>query len=106
MIDKYKKKHYNYVTHTFRRSLRMKKNRETRCKKIAQYIVKKGCTVREAAEVLGISKSTVNTDITEKISKIDPKLAEQVKEVLCFNKMEASMRGGLMTMLKYSNVTK
>ena len=32
---------------------------------VCNYLVASGCTVRQAAEVYGVSKSTVHTDVTK-----------------------------------------
>ena len=50
-----------------------------RAVKMAQYILQTSSTVRQAAEVFGISKSTVHKDVAERLPRIDEQLAEQVK---------------------------
>ena len=42
-----------------------------RAVKTGEYIVEHQCTVREAAKELGISKSTVHKDVTEKLFHYD-----------------------------------
>ncbi len=76
-----------------------------RAVKIGNYILQNSCTVRKAAEVFGISKSTVHKDVAERLLKIDPSLAENVKVVLDKNKAERHIRGGEATKQKYSNIT-
>ena len=39
---------------------------------LGEYIVKNKSTVRAAAKVFGVSKSTVHTDVTQKLEEIDP----------------------------------
>jgi len=74
-----------------------------RAVKIAQYILQTSSTVRQAAEVFGISKSTVHKDVAERLPRIDEKLANQVKAVLDKNKAERHIRGGEATRQKYAS---
>ena len=69
--------------------------------KIADYIIETKATVREAAAVFDISKSTVHKDVSERLENIQPELFAQVKEVLEQNKQERHIRGGLATKRKY-----
>ena len=61
-------------------------------------------TIREIAKEFHVSKSTVHKDVSERIRKINPTLAKEVKTVLEENKAERHIRGGLATKLKYSNL--
>ncbi len=72
-----------------------------RAVELGEYIVKNRATVRTAAKAFGISKSTVHTDVTEKLLKINPALSEQVREVLDVNKAQRHIRGGMATKEKY-----
>ena len=45
---------------------------EERAMESARYIVKNKATVRQAAKVFGISKSTVHKDVTERLEVINP----------------------------------
>ncbi|MCM1299636.1 MAG: sporulation transcriptional regulator SpoIIID [[Eubacterium] siraeum] len=78
--------------------------KQERCVSLGKYIVDNGATVRSAAKVFGISKSTVHQDITARLEKINPSLQKQVKEVLEKNKQERHIRGGLATKKKYSEI--
>ena len=49
---------------------------------LGEYIVKNKSTVRAAAKVFGVSKSTVHTDVTQKLEEIDPGLCREVREIL------------------------
>lgn len=69
---------------------------------IANYIILTKSTVREAAAVYGVSKSTVHKDCSERLWDVDMALYEQVKEVLDFNLSERHIRGGEATRKKYS----
>lgn len=70
---------------------------------LAQYIIDSKDTVRGAAAKFGISKSTVHKDVSERLIKINPALAHDVRIILDENKAERHIRGGLATKLKYEN---
>ncbi len=74
---------------------------EERTVEIAHYIIDKKATVRSAAKYFGVSKSTVHKDVAERLLKIQPALAQQVREVLDVNKAERHLRGGEATREKY-----
>ena len=76
---------------------------EERAVNLAQYIIDSKDTVRGAAKKFCISKSTVHKDITERLEKVNPRLAKEVREVLDENKAERHIRGGMATKLKYLN---
>ena len=75
--------------------------KQERCVSLGQYIIQNKATVRNAAKVFGISKSTVHQDITARLEKVNPALHKQVKEVLETNKQERHIRGGMATKMKY-----
>ena len=68
---------------------------------LGEYIIETGATVRQAGKKFGISKSTVHKDVTEKLSRENPQLFLQVKQILEKNKQERHIRGGLATRRKY-----
>ena len=68
---------------------------------LGEYIYKTGATVRAAAKVYGISKSTVHKDVTERLEEIDYNLYLKVRDVLEKNKEERHIRGGEATKQKY-----
>jgi len=76
-------------------------NIEKRCIMLGEYIVENSATVRQAAEVYGISKSTVHIDVTKRLSMISPALYHEVYKVLQENKAERHIRGGIATKEKY-----
>jgi putative DeoR family transcriptional regulator (stage III sporulation protein D) len=76
---------------------------EERAINLAQYIIDSKDTVRGAAKKFGISKSTVHKDVSERLKKINPRLAKEVRIILDENKAERHMRGGMATKLKYSH---
>ena len=77
---------------------------EERAIKLAHYIIETKETVRSTARTFGISKSTVHKDVSERLIKINPELAKEVREVLDENKSERHIRGGMATKLKYMNI--
>ncbi len=81
-------------------------NVEARCVEIGKYIVSSGATVRHAAAVFGISKSTVHIDVTKRLFNIDRGLYEQVRQVLENNKAQRHIRGGNATKEKYKALKK
>lgn len=76
---------------------------EERAVNLAHYIIDSGDTVRGAARKFGISKSTVHKDVSERLLKINPVLAIEVRRILDENKAERHIRGGMATKLKYSH---
>lgn len=74
---------------------------EERAVEAANYIIDTRATVRQTADRMGISKSTVHKDITERLIRIRPMLAAQARVVLDANKAERHIRGGLATSEKY-----
>ena len=79
----------------------MHTNIEQRACDLAVYIIENKSTVRAAAAQFGISKSPVHKDIPERLSKVNPALYRQVRELLDLNKAERHIRGGLATRRKY-----
>ena len=69
---------------------------------LGNYIALSNATVRQAAKLYGISKSTVHKDVTERLEEVDSDLYARVREVLDINKSERHMRGGLATKQKYA----
>ena len=79
----------------------MKAYIEERAVEVAHFMIAANATVRQTAKKFGISKSTVHKDITERVERIDPELAKNVRRVLEVNKAERHIRGGLATREKY-----
>ncbi len=74
---------------------------EERAIELGRYITQSKSTVRAAAKKFGVSKSTVHSDITTKLKRIDPELYSEVRKVLDINKEERHIRGGIATREKY-----
>ena len=59
---------------------------DERAVELGRYITESKSTVRAAAKKFGISKSTVHSDITTKLKRVDPVLYGEVRKVLDVNK--------------------
>ena len=77
---------------------------DERAIELAHYIIDSKDTVRGTAKKFGISKSTVHKDVSERLKKINPILAKEVRLILDENKAERPIRGGMATKLKYSHI--
>ena len=84
----------------------MKSYIEDRAINVAKYIINHNATVRQTAKKFGVSKSTVHKDITDRVGKLNPKLARDVRKVLEINKSERHIRGGMATKAKYLKLNK
>lgn len=74
---------------------------EDRAVRLGEYIIEHQSTVRDAAAVFGVSKSTVHKDITTLLPKLNAGLYKEVRAVLDINKEERHLRGGEATKQKY-----
>ncbi|MBQ6065834.1 MAG: sporulation transcriptional regulator SpoIIID [Clostridia bacterium] len=72
-----------------------------RAETLGKYIVDHAATVRDTAKAFGISKSTVHTDVTERLRHTSPGLYGEVRKVLDLNKSERHIRGGNATKAKF-----
>ncbi|SHK51569.1 sporulation transcriptional regulator SpoIIID [Desulforamulus aeronauticus] len=71
---------------------------------ICAYILETKATVRRAAHVFQVSKSTVHKDMTERLPSLNKHLAQEVKTILDENKAERHLRGGEATRKKYKEI--
>ena len=74
---------------------------ERRGVQVADYILSTGATVRDAAKVFGMSKSTIHKDMSDRLRQINRATYGEVQKVLMKNKAERHIRGGLATHIKY-----
>ena len=74
---------------------------EERAAAMAVWILENNTTVRAAAAVFGVSKSTVHKDLVERLPQINAARYRQVRDLLDRNKAERHIRGGLATRRKY-----
>ncbi|GAB6179332.1 sporulation transcriptional regulator SpoIIID [Desulfotomaculum defluvii] len=72
---------------------------------ICAYILETKATVRKAAQVFQVSKSTVHKDMTERLPSLNKQLALEVKTILDENKAERHLRGGEATRRKYKEIS-
>lgn len=79
---------------------------KVRCVVLGEYLIEHKATVRNAAAVFGISKSTVHKDVTQTLKGVNRALFEEVQKVLQTNKQERHLRGGEATKQKYSLLSK
>ena len=82
----------------------MRSDVDSRAIVLGEFIIENNATVRAAAKVFKISKSTVHKDVTERLKRHDPELFKEVKVVLERNKEERHIRGGLATRRKYKGI--
>ena len=74
---------------------------DQRACELAVYLLEHRATVRGAAKHFGISKSTVHTDLTQRLPKVDPALYAQVRVLLAQNLAERHLRGGEATRRRF-----
>lgn len=86
-----------------RQGVEMKGYIEERVMQLSEYIIQNGSTVRQTADVFGVSKSTAHQDLTVRICQMNPMVARKVRKVLDLNKAERHIRGGMATKAKYEN---
>jgi len=75
---------------------------EERTIKIANYIIDNNATVRSAAKIFGISKSTIHKDMTQRLPAISKSLSNEVRKVLNTNLAQRHIRGGEATKKKHA----
>ena len=78
----------------------MKGDTEERALAVGRYLAGSGATVRTAAKVFGVSKSTIWKD-QMRLRRLSPGLWREVRKVLLKNKAERHLRGGEATRCKY-----
>ena len=67
----------------------------------ANYIVDTNKTIREVAEIFGVSKSTVHNDVRKRLVCVDKKLYEKVSSILEYHIDIKHIRGGESTKRKF-----
>ncbi len=77
---------------------------DERARELGRYILEHKATVRQAAAVFKISKSTVHKDVSQRLQNIDYELFLKVKEILEINLQERHIRGGIATRNKYKKL--
>ena len=74
---------------------------ENRVLLVANYILQTKSTVRRAAKVFGVSKSTIHYDVSHRLKKINYDLYLKINKIMRNNFNEKHIRGGLATKKKY-----
>ena len=68
------------------------------------YIIKNKKTVREAAKIFNVSKSTVHKDMQERLKEIDINMFYKVSEIFNYHKEIRHINGGEATKQKYLKI--
>ena len=68
---------------------------------LANHILQTGDTVREAAVVFNLSKSTVHNDLSKRLKRLDYAKFEDVQKIFDKHFEEKHLRGGESTRQKY-----
>lgn len=76
-------------------------NINERVLKETQIILENGYTIREIANILKVSKSTVHKDLHERLLTIDKSKYEEVDKILKYHINIRHIRGGESTKQKY-----
>ena len=79
----------------------MEKYISDRVTREANYIVYTNKTIREVADVFGVSKSTVHNDIRKRLIVVDKKLYDKVSSILKYHIDIKHIRGGYATKRKF-----
>ena len=90
----------------FRYDSNIKGHYDERAVELGRYIAETNSTVRATGKKFGVSKSTVHTDVTVRLKRINPALYNEVRAVLEKNKEERHIRGGIATKEKYKSIAK
>lgn len=67
----------------------------------SRYIISTDSTIRETADIFGVSKSTVHKDIRDRLLTIDKNLYEKVSSILEYHIDIKHIRGGESTKRKF-----
>ena len=84
----------------------MKDYIEERALEIAKYIISSKTTVRDAAKIFGVSKSTVHKDLHERLFDIDKNLFKKVDKIMQEHLEIRHINGGNATKMKYERLRK
>ena len=79
----------------------MNKDIKKRVLSEANHIIKTQDTIRKTADHFNVSKSTVNTDLSERLKEIDNKLSSEIDDIFKIHDREKHIRGGEVTRQKY-----
>lgn len=79
----------------------MRDSIRSRTLKCAAYIIEHRATLRQAAKAFGIGKSTVHTDVSVRLPRLDAVMYREVSDILKINHETRHLRGGESTRRKY-----
>ena len=79
----------------------MNKDIKTRVLNEANHIIKTQDTIRKTAGLFNVSKSTVHTDLSERLKEIDKKLGAEIDDIFKNHDKEKHIRGGEVPRQKY-----
>ena len=82
----------------------MKAYIEQRVINVANYIANTHATLRQVEAELHVPKSVAHEDMRIRLPKINPQLAQKVSDIIECNKVERSIRGGIVTKRKFERV--
>ncbi len=72
-----------------------------RIKKETDYILTTKDTLRNVAKKFKVSKSTVHKDMSERLYKLSPELADKIRNILNEHLEYRHIKGGESTKIKY-----
>ena len=78
---------------------------EQRIREEAEFMIENNATIREVADEVHYSKSTVHVDLTKRAEEVlDMKTYNRVQEIIQHNKELRHFRGGAATKEKYAKL--
>ena len=72
-----------------------------RITKEVEFILKKECTIRDLANIFGVSKSTVHKDLNDRLLDINKEKYYKVKKIFNKHILQRHINGGEATRKKY-----
>ena len=84
----------------------MKRNIKERVLKEANLLIEKKLTIRELADIIGVSKSTVHNDMRNRLKLINKELYSDINSLFLDHIRIRHYLGGLSTQKKYKKNTK
>ena len=81
--------------------MRYDQDLSNKVKEVAQHVITTRQTVRQAAEVFGLSKSYVHNYLTVKLPYVDPNLMKIVRVILDIHLEERAINGGKATKISW-----
>ena len=83
----------------------MKRNIKERVLKEANLLIEKKLTIRELADIIGVSKSTVHNDMRNRLKLINKELYSDINSLFLDHIRTRHYLGGLSTQKKYKKNT-